>query len=608
MVVSSANVLIRGVDVEDPYEMGLDGRGITVRAVRTGETQLVPDTRLDEDFVLGLADGVYESRSELAVPVRINGEVFSIINIESTEVEAFTEDDKKLLEILSQHVSSALLRLKQIERLQESEEKYRKFLESSMDAVFVLDEFKYLYVNKRAAKLLGLENPAELIGEDAFKYVAPEDRDTVREIAIRRQRGEEVPSQYEFDIVRHDGVRVPVEVNVSLIEYNGKPASLSINRDITDRKKTEDALRRSEEQTRSLLEFQNKIIDTAMVWINLLDKEGNITLWNRAAELISGYSREEVIGHKKIWGWLYPDRDYRNKIFVEVEGIIKGESVKDFETAIRCKDGGLKTISWYSNNILDEYGEPVGSIAVGIDITEQREAEQKLLEYADHLVDMVDEKTQDLLDAERMAAAGSVAAMVTHDLRGPLQTIKNAVYLMKQSPEKNEASISFIDKAVDRATHLIEEFRSRTLDEPLTIQTTNLDELIRKAIEEAPTQDSIEVTLEMGDGLELVSLDPLKIRRVLDNLIQNALEAMTDGGKLRISAERVGERTLIKISDTGIGISGEGMLKIFKPFYTTKPNGIGLGLAYCKRAVEAHGGTISAESMVGEGTKFTITL
>ncbi len=602
------HILIRGVDADEPYEMGLDGRGVTVRAVRTGGTQFVPDTRLDEDFVLGLADGVYESRSELAVPVRINGEVISIINIESTEVEAFTDDDKRLLEILALHVSSALFRLKQIERLQESEEKYRRFLDSSMDAVFVLDESKYLYVNKRAAEILGLTNKEELVGEDAFKYIAPEDRDIVREIAIRRQKGEDVPSQYEFNLVRRDGARIPVEVNVSLIDYNGRPASLSINRDITDRKKAEEALQRSEEQTRSLLEFQNKIIDTAIVWINLLDKEGNITLWNRAAELISGYSREEVMGHKKIWEWLYPDQDYRAKIFVEVENIIKGESIKDFETAIRCKDGDLKTISWHSNNILDEYGEPVGSIAVGIDITEQREAEQKLLEYADHLEEMVDEKTQDLIDAERMAAAGSVAAMVAHDLRGPLQTIKNAVYLMKQSAEKNEASIRFIDQAVEKATRLIEEFRSRTQDEPLTIQTTNLVELIRKVIEEAPIPDSIEVILEIEDDLESVSLDPLKIRRVLDNLIQNALEAMKDGGKLKISAERMNERTLIKISDMGIGISEEGKLKLFKPFYTTKPGGIGLGLAYCKRAVEAHGGTISVESKIDEGTTFTITL
>jgi len=116
------------------------------------------------------------------------------------------------------------------------------------------------------------------------------------------------------------------------------------------------------------------------------------------------------------------------------------------------------------------------------------------------------------------------------------------------------------------------------------------------------------VSPKFGEGLEKVAVDPAKVRRVLDNLIRNALEAMPDGGVLNIEAERRGDDVIIKVSDTGAGIKDEDLPKLFKPFHTTKPKGIGLGLAYCKRTVEAHGGTITIESKEGEGATFTVTL
>jgi signal transduction histidine kinase len=105
-----------------------------------------------------------------------------------------------------------------------------------------------------------------------------------------------------------------------------------------------------------------------------------------------------------------------------------------------------------------------------------------------------------------------------------------------------------------------------------------------------------------------VTFDWVKIRRVLNNLIRNAVEAMPEGGELGVSCEVHGDNLVLTISDTGVGILDEEMENLFKPFYTTKSNGMGLGLAYCKRAVEAHGGTITVESEVGKRTSFTVRL
>ena len=723
-----------GFSLPDYWALPLDGPGVTVRAVRTGETQFIPDIRLDEDYVVGPAEGIYKPLSELVVPVKIDGESVAVINIESTELDAFSIEDKELLETLSQHVASAIARLRNVEILRTSEERYHALLESSPDAVCVISDEKFAYVNKRHVEMSGFNDPSDLIGMKAIEYVAPEDKKRAMKRIRGRPKGEEYPNRYELKLQKKDGTIIDVETHVSVIDYEGRPSSLAFIRDISERKKAEEELLRSVEQVKSLLEFQNKVIDTAIVWIDLLDEEGNVILWNRAAELLSGYSREEVMGHKRIWEWLYPDHDYRVKIFNQAKNIIEGQAVENYETTIRCKDGSLKTILWYDNNILDEAGKSIGSIAVGIDITEQnrmeeeiksseerwrslielapdgiltmniqgvitsintallkitgfskdeivgknfselgnirasdiprlkklfrsflegkisapveyiykyrdgtrrwgeahyslievgktreilavlrditghKKMEKELRSYAENLQQMVNRKTRELLDAERMGVAGKIAAMVGHDLRGPLQSIKNAIDVLKIKPEMEEKMLKIIEASVHRATRMLEELRHQTRDSPLNIITLDLEALIQGVIEEAQIPDSVHVSIRLEEGLNDIPVDQMKLRRVLDNLIRNALDAMLEGGTLTIEAERMDKKIVLKISDTGVGIPEEEIPKLFKPFCSMKPGGLGLGLAYCKRAVEMHQGKITVNSKTDVGTTFMVTI
>jgi PAS domain S-box-containing protein len=465
-------IFTTGSDLEIGHEWSLDGPGITVRTVRTGESQLVPDVRLDEDYNPVFPEGPCEVLSELAVPIKSEGEVIGVINIESQTLDAFTEQDKRLLETLSQNVGLTLSRLRNLELLQASEARYRTFLDSSRDAVFVLDDKEYLYVNRSGADLLGYDDPEELIGTPPFQHVSPKDREMVENMVITRQRGEEAPNRYEFRLVKKDGEEIDVETHVSLINYEGKPVSLSVNRDITKQKRMEAQL-----------------------------KEANLAL----------------------------------------EGL-------------------------------------------------------------------VEEKTQELLDAERLVTAGRIAATVGHDLRGPLQTIKNAIYLMRQSPESVDEMIDMVNKSVDRASEMIDMFRSQTRYSPLILGDVNLVEMVGKAVEEATLPQSIEAVLELDERLESVYLDGTKIQRVLDNLIQNAVEAMPTGGRLTVAANRERDKINLTVSDTGVGMPPAVIQSLFKPFHTTKESGLGLGLYYCKRTVEAHEGTIELASEVGAGTTFTMTI
>ena len=174
---------------------------------------------------------------------------------------------------------------------------------------------------------------------------------------------------------------------------------------------------------------------------------------------------------------------------------------------------------------------------------------------------------------------------------------------MERNPEAGAELRKVMDEAVNYAASMLEELRLKVGDAPLQLQEVNLGALIRKAVEEASIPDSVEAEVNVDEGLDSVSMDPLKIRRVLDNLVRNAVEALPDGGSLGVSSVCEGDVVFIRVRDTGTGIPEELMPDLFTAFVTTKPQGMGLGLAYCKRAVEDHGGTIFVESKVGEGTR-----
>jgi PAS domain S-box-containing protein len=229
---------VRGTPILD-ISLPLDGKGITVKAANTRRTVLVNDLRGDHDFVRGPID----SLSELATPVLIDGETVAVLNVESLDLNAFTREDQRLLETLAQHVASTLSRLGDLEMVRASEERYRTFLESSRDAVFVFDDNVYIYVNRAAVDMLGYDSAEEIIGLPSYSLVAPEEREEVMRRTVARARGEAVPGRYEVRLLRRDGGVVPCEANVSMIMYEGKPVSLSVNRDITERKKMEEQLR-----------------------------------------------------------------------------------------------------------------------------------------------------------------------------------------------------------------------------------------------------------------------------------------------------------------------------------------------------------------------------
>ncbi len=174
------------------------------------------------------------------------------------------------------------------------------------------------------------------------------------------------------------GETYPVRITSHYLKFNGKEYEVAFARDISQINKIEKKLKKERNALKDLFDQYNSVLDTAAIWINKLDLEGNVVYWNQKAEQISGYTAAEVTGHDKIWEWLYPDPDYREKIIKKVEKIIHNKTKEEgLRTQIRTKSGEYRYIRWYSNSIV-ERGKLAGSIALGLDVTEKIRAEDKI--------------------------------------------------------------------------------------------------------------------------------------------------------------------------------------------------------------------------------------
>ena len=257
------------------------------------------------------------------------------------------------------------------EVLKESEAKYSALIKQAKDGVFILQDEIFKFANGAMGEISGYA-VEEIVGMSFLKMFAPECRALIAQRYRLRMAGKESTPLYETKIQCKDGTIKEVEISTGSIQYQQRLAVMTILRDITKRKQ-------EEEKIRELSQFQKIIIDNANVWLDVLDKEANVVVWNKAAEKISGYSRKEVVGHNKVWKWLYPDEDYRKKITAKAAAIIeKGNVVENFEMTIRCKNGQTKIISWNSRNLKDKSGVLIGSIALGHDITEHKQSKEKI--------------------------------------------------------------------------------------------------------------------------------------------------------------------------------------------------------------------------------------
>ena len=231
------------------------------------------------------------------------------------------------------------------------------------------------------------------------------------------------------------------------------------------------------------------------------------------------------------------------------------------------------------------------------------------------IIIVVEDKTEEE-KTKRLSAIGATAGMVGHDIRNPLQAIIGDIYLLKEFlnsiPESEirkevAESLDNIETNVNYINKIVADLQDYSRSINLEYSQFNFKELITSVLQSISRQNNLEVSVNIDPSFVIAS-DRTIIRRVLTNLIINAIQAMPTGGKLSLSSSRSDRNILITVEDTGIGIPEDIKPKLFSPMLTTKAKGQGLGLAVVKRMVEALKGTITFESEEGKGTKFIIQL
>jgi signal transduction histidine kinase len=254
-------------------------------------------------------------------------------------------------------------------------------------------------------------------------------------------------------------------------------------------------------------------------------------------------------------------------------------------------------------------------ISIIEDITERKELQAKVEEYTKHLETLVEEKTKQLKDAERLAAIGQTAGMVGHDIRNPLQSIIGNVYLAQKdstslpnSEEKEslQESLEAIGKQTEYINKIVLDLQDFAKPLNPLAEETDLKRLIEELLVRNEVPENIQTDAKVDPDVEKVIADSAYMKRILGNLISNAVQAMPNGGKLGIHAYREAEDIVVTVEDTGTGVPEEAKPKLFQPLFTTKSKGQGFGLAVVKRLTEALNGTITFESQEGKGTKFTL--
>lgn len=403
---------------------------------------------------------------------------------------------------------------------------------------------------------------------------------------------------------------------VPLRDTQGQIVGLvGISHDITERLRVQKVLRESEERFRALTSAAHDAIMT-------IDHEGKITFWNDAAMRIFGYTAQEVIG-ADLYALIVPEQ-YRLASARGLAGFKNtgqggtiGQTIE--MTALNRDETEFPIELSLSAFQIQEKWHAVGIIR---DISERKRIEAALQDHAEHLEEMVEERTRELqetheqlLRREKLAVLGQLAGSVTHDLRNPLGVISNAIYLLGiilTDPESEvQQTLEVLSNAVENADQIIESLLNFARTKAPDVQLIDINKVVEVSLSRiaVPQDPDVAVVCQLDETLPSIFADPIQLDRVFTNLILNAIQAMPEGGTLTIrSAKDHTDWVAVSIVDTGVGISEVNMQKLFQPLFTTKANGIGLGLALVMEIVEGNGGTIVVESELGVGSTFTVRL
>jgi len=492
---------------------------------------------------------------------------------------------------------------------QKIENPFQLLLEAIVDyAIYMLDPKGHVTSwNPGAERIKGFK-PDEIIGEHFSTFYTEEDRKAGVPKKVLETARREGKFEGEGWRVRKDGTRFWANVVVDRIQNDkGELVGFAkITRDMTDKREAQHALLEAERRFRILVQG---VTDYA---IYMLDPQGRVTNWNLGAERIKGYSPEEIIGEH--FSRFYTAEDFDAGVPKKALETARETGRYEAEGWRVRKDGTRFWASVVIDAIKDDDGELIGFAKITRDMTEKREAQQR-----------IEQSREQMFRSQKMEALGQLTGGLAHDFNNLLTAILGACDLALRNmdnPDKLRRMLDGVRNSAQRGASLTKQLLAFARAQPLEMRQIDLRSflgdmttLIRPSL-----KSNVEVVTEISDQLWPIDADAGALELAILNLAFNARDAMKDGGTLKISAHNEvleesvegvrGEVVALRVSDTGAGMTPEVMERVFEPFFTTKSfgEGTGLGLSQVFGFAKQIGGTVTVESKPGEGATFTLYL
>jgi len=524
--------------------------------------------------------------------------------------QPWTETQAGWMEKACATVANALRFALESHERREAEERVTAYFNSATDGLLILaPERSFIHANQAAATLFGFERIEDLLQCGPVELSPerqPDGQFSSQAAAERIQTAMRTGQPFRFDWVhqRRDGTQFPCELSLIRIALGGKPALLTSIRDITQRKRNEQALAANEKKLRTILE-------TSAEGFLLVDNDTVITEVNEEMCRILRRPREQVVGRS-----LFDFADAPNTRILQANIARRehGES-NTYEVALSAPDGSPVPCQFSAAPLMDERGFKTGSFAMCTDITLRKQQEAELL--------AAKEKAEEATQMKSMFLAN-----MSHEIRTPMNAVIGLSHLAlkTQLTPKQRDYLSKIHNAGTSLLAIINDILDVSKIEAgrLELETTEfrLDDVISSVTTltaQKAAEKGLEFLADVAPSIpEPLRGDPLRLGQILTNLVNNAVK-FTEGGEIRLNIElleQTGDKVQLKFSvrDTGIGMTPEQAAKLFQPFSqadmstTRKHGGTGLGLTICRRLVELMGGRIWLDSEPGVGSTFSFTV
>jgi PAS domain S-box-containing protein len=624
------SLLVRAGIGWDPGIIGklrleMSERSSETYSIKVGKPVITRDIRQEDRFEVPpfLKDAGVVALAN--VPIFLpGGQAYGLLQVDATEPRDFGPEDSQFLRTYTTILGPVIDRLHKATRLQKTEERFRLIVENARDyAILVTDAEGRITDWMPGAEAVFGWTAEEAVGRPSSLLFTPEDRAShVDEDEVETARREGVAPDRRWHLCK-DGRRVFIDGTVTALrgERGELRGFLKIGQDVTERRRTEEALRESEARFRHMADSA-----PALIWMT--DAEGAVTFANMHYDHMFGRPASETLGR----GWeeivLPEDLDRHYAAFLEA---FHARAPFRTETRVRDRAGRVVWLRCEGVPRMDDAGRFLGYTGCNVDITEARLA-------AEELEHRVAERTAELMTAEdalrqaqKMEAVGQLTGGIAHDFNNMLQGVTGGLGMARRRVAEGRADealryLDTVQRAAERAAGLTRRllaFARRRPLEPKPVDTdglvAGLADLIRRTV-----GPGVALDLQLRDGAGSVLCDPNELESALLNLCINARDAMPEGGRLTIGTEDLrlsaadipggaaepGLYVALSVADTGTGMPPDVLERVFEPFFTTKPlgQGTGLGLSQVWSFVRQSGGLVRVESAPGRGTTVRLLL